>query len=332
MSELEFNGEIYNDDRLVVYYVGICTVQESEDLISSTIYHNETPDDYKWCVVALRNVARYRAARVDHFDTEREARLFAMQMEPLTPLISLGGRPPAPAPSYEDFVAWKEKHHLKEYDYKKMFPQEMLSNNQLNEMIYQKIVDSSKQILQTGVIFAQGMGVKQNLPEAVKWFRKAANLGNAEAQFNLGVMYANGQSVKQDYAEAEKWYRKAAALGNTAAQFNLGNMYAFGRGVKQDYSEVVQWYRKAAAQGDADAQCNLSVMYANGQGVKQDYAEGVKWLRKAAEQGHVNAQANLGRMYAFGQGVKQDYAEAKKWYRKAAEQGDAKAQKALYDL
>lgn len=40
--------------------------------------------------------------------------------------------------------------------------------------------------------------------------RKAADQGDASAQYNLGVMYVNGEGVTQDYKQAAKWYRKAA--------------------------------------------------------------------------------------------------------------------------
>ena len=46
--------------------------------------------------------------------------------------------------------------------------------------------------------------------EAVKWWRKAAEQGHAQGQYNLAVMYGDGKGVSQDYAEAVKWYRKAA--------------------------------------------------------------------------------------------------------------------------
>ena len=36
-------------------------------------------------------------------------------------------------------------------------------------------------------------GVPQNYAEALKWYRLAADQGDADAQYNLGVMYANGQ-------------------------------------------------------------------------------------------------------------------------------------------
>ena len=43
--------------------------------------------------------------------------------------------------------------------------------------------------------------------------RKAAEQGIAEAQSNLGLMYSDGLGVKQDYTEAAKWFRKAAEQG-----------------------------------------------------------------------------------------------------------------------
>ena len=48
--------------------------------------------------------------------------------------------------------------------------------------------------------------------------RKAAEQGNADAQFNLGLMYFEGEEVSQDDAEAVEWWRKAAEQGLAAAQ------------------------------------------------------------------------------------------------------------------
>ena len=41
--------------------------------------------------------------------------------------------------------------------------------------------------------------------------RRAADQGDASAQFNLGLMYATGRGVPQDAVEAVAWYRQAAA-------------------------------------------------------------------------------------------------------------------------
>ena len=67
----------------------------------------------------------------------------------------------------------------------------------------------------------------------MKWYRLAAEQGNASAQYNLGVRYANGEGVPQDDAEAVKWYRLAAEQGDASAQYNLGVRHANGEGVPQ---------------------------------------------------------------------------------------------------
>jgi len=63
------------------------------------------------------------------------------------------------------------------------------------------------------------------LDEAVTWFRKAAEQGLADAQFNLALMYWKGYGLPQDYIKAVAWYQKAARQGFTNAQYNLGVMY-----------------------------------------------------------------------------------------------------------
>ena len=73
------------------------------------------------------------------------------------------------------------------------------------------------------------------------------------AQNNLGLMFELGQGVTRDYAEAARWYRKAAEQGEALAQDNLGRMYEQGRGVTQDYVLAHMWHNLAAAQGDDDA-------------------------------------------------------------------------------
>ncbi len=134
-----------------------------------------------------------------------------------------------------------------------------------------------------------------------------------KAQATLGFLYGEGLGVPQDYTEAVRWYRKAADQGEAYAQNKLGNRYRLGQGVPQDHVEAVTWYRLAAEQGHAGAQNNLGVMYDDGKGVLQDYAEAVKWYRLAAEQGYASSLFNLGAKYGLGQGVPQDYVLAHTW-------------------
>jgi len=47
----------------------------------------------------------------------------------------------------------------------------------------------------------------------LKWFRKAAEQGDAVAQSNLGFMYHQGLGVQQDFIQAYVWLGFAAAGG-----------------------------------------------------------------------------------------------------------------------
>jgi TPR repeat protein len=93
-----------------------------------------------------------------------------------------------------------------------------------------------------------------------------------------------GEGVTKDPVEAVKWYRKAAEQGNASAQFNLGECFMNGRGVAKDPVEAVKWYHMASEQGHADTEYNFGVCQ-NSEGVAKDPVEVVKWYRKAAEQG-----------------------------------------------
>jgi len=176
-------------------------------------------------------------------------------------------------------------------------------------------------------MYSKGEGVAQDYNEAVRWYRKAANQGDAIAQYNYGAMYDNGEGVAQDYTEAAQWYRKAADQDHANAQCNLGLMYSKGEGVAQDYNEAVRLYRRAAHQGMADAQYNLGIMYrdSGNEGVAQDYNESVRWHRKAADQGNAKAQLDLGNIYFNGDGVARDLKQARSLFLAAEAQGNEKA-------
>ena len=64
-------------------------------------------------------------------------------------------------------------------------------------------------------------GVPQDAVEAMKWIRKAAEQGHADAQFNLGAIYANGEGIPEDYVEAYAWWSVAATNGNKLAKQDL---------------------------------------------------------------------------------------------------------------
>jgi TPR repeat protein len=136
--------------------------------------------------------------------------------------------------------------------------------------------------------------------DALRFFSRAADRGEAGAQFAMGLMLANGLGVDKDYAKALDWFRKAAAQGNSDAQTNIGYLYANGWGVPQDYQKSMEWYRKAADAGDSTAQYNLAMQYLDGDGTPKNPAEAAKWLSKAAAGGDEDAKKVLAEMQQAG--------------------------------
>ncbi len=70
--------------------------------------------------------------------------------------------------------------------------------------------------------------------QANAWYRKAAEQGNADAQYAIGYSYANGRAMDVDNEQAVGWYQKSAAHGQPQAQYALGYMYSHGFGVRED--------------------------------------------------------------------------------------------------
>ena len=69
----------------------------------------------------------------------------------------------------------------------------------------------------------------------------------------LAVLYAEGVDGAADYRAAAEWFRKGADRGVADSQYNLGILYARGIGVEQNLAESFKWFSLAAAQGDIDA-------------------------------------------------------------------------------
>lgn len=96
---------------------------------------------------------------------------------------------------------------------------------------------------------------------------------------------------------AAEWYRRAAEQGHPDAQYNLGFMYLLGEGVPSDADEGLRLLRRAADQEAESAFRLLADVYRNGYyGVPLDLAEATRWdeRSKLAEQKRAARQAEAG--------------------------------------
>jgi TPR repeat protein len=59
-------------------------------------------------------------------------------------------------------------------------------------------------------------------PEAFQWYQKAADQNHRLAQFNLGQMFAHGHGIPKSDSMAVMWIKRAAQGGDAGAQFEMG--------------------------------------------------------------------------------------------------------------
>lgn len=164
-------------------------------------------------------------------------------------------------------------------------------------------------------------GTEGDPAEAAACFRKAAEAGHAEAQYELGVLLQEGKGVPENIGEAVTWFERAAGQGVAWAQYRLGYLCHNGApGVSQDVGRAAKFYRLAAEQGVAAAQNNLGLLYRLGFGVEQDMIQAMLWYGKAADQNFVLSIRNLAEIHRFGLGeIPKNLAESRRRYRQLAE-------------
>ena len=161
--------------------------------------------------------------------------------------------------------------------------------------------------------------------EAFGWFSKAASGGHAQANQELAELLQ-----KSGHTIARALQKRAADQGNAQAQYALGRMHAMGEGVPVNWQVASQYYLAAAENGNVDAEFELALAMKSGQGLQQDLERAVLLLQRAARQGHAAAQWRLGEIYASGgPGIEIDVPRATAFCRKAANAGFAPAQATL---
>src|SRR3546814_16312638 len=72
-------------------------------------------------------------------------------------------------------------------------------------------------------------GGTQDSAAAASWFRKAAQRGVVDSQYNLGQLYQAGSGVPRDLAQAYKWFSIAASDGDGPSRAAAVDLAEIGR-------------------------------------------------------------------------------------------------------
>ena len=95
-----------------------------------------------------------------------------------------------------------------------------------------------------------------DLKTAVKWFRKAAEADDADALIQLGIHYYWGKGVRKNPTAAVQCFRTAtkakniSGFGRDDAFFFLGIAYHEGRGVRASMPNARRFLKRANVDGD----------------------------------------------------------------------------------
>jgi TPR repeat protein len=95
-----------------------------------------------------------------------------------------------------------------------------------------------------------------DLKTAFKWFRKAAGAGDGDALIQLGIHYYWGKGVRRNPRAAVRCFRAAkkvknvSGMGRDDAYFFLGIAYREGRGVRASIPNARKFFKQANIDGD----------------------------------------------------------------------------------
>lgn len=146
--------------------------------------------------------------------------------------------------------------------------------------------------------------------QRLTFLRSAADVGDAEASYELGKTYSRGEGVEQSDTRALEWWRKSASQHHVPAYMQIANAYRFGNGVPRDAGEAMVWLTKAAEAGDLKAQ-NILLEITGSE-------KRFETLLARAEDGHPAFQIEVADSYRFGIDVPKDIDLAIRMYERAA--------------
>jgi len=128
-----------------------------------------------------------------------------------------------------------------------------LHNDSLNEEIaklYTQAADLGYAPAQNAIgdCYYDGKGVEKSIEKAFEWYKKAADQGLCEAQYNLARLF------ERHYKKlAFIWMKRASDQSHVKALYKVGEYYEFGRGVESDYELARKAYSKAEEKGHEGA-------------------------------------------------------------------------------
>lgn len=231
-----------------------------------------------------------------------------------------------------------------------------LNHKNLKESLTYYLKSAEKNCL-TGLVNAgfllqnceEGDGIQSNPIEAVRLFKKAAEMGNPIGLFHYGEALLSGEGVEQNSEEAIKMFQMAADKGDSDSMVELGNLYEIGEGFKRNPQKALRLYKKAAEMENSEGMAHyamLSEKYVTkiqnraflnqiGEDVEEDEIQdnenndvesenidelqelSMNFLKSAVDNENINAISLYGEHLLHGIKMQHDYELAIRYFKKA---------------
>ena len=109
--------------------------------------------------------------------------------------------------------------------------------------------------------YALGEGVAKNETTAFELYSQSASIGNVDALDIMGDYYYSGRRpCVQDYEAAVRFFKEACALRNAEATYKLGFCYEHGQGVRSKKNLATALYIISASLGSSVAKARATTM------------------------------------------------------------------------
>ena len=139
---------------------------------------------------------------------------------------------------------------------------------------------------------------------AMSYYRKAAEAGYIPAQTRLAYLLDKSENNE----EAIKWYQKAVEQGDAEAEHGLAGMYISADGIAQNSAEALRLFTSSANKAYPPAIHVMATAYEKGElGLRVDYELSREWLEKGMQLNDFWSIKRLAQAYANGElGLKID--------------------------
>lgn len=148
------------------------------------------------------------------------------------------------------------------------------------------------------LVFGGWRGPKRDIALAFRWFKTAADQGNAEGLFQLGLLYLLGHYVEQNIQVGCQLMEDAGEKGLGHAQISLAVIYSEGEYIDPDPDRASYWFRKGDEQitkeFEAETLVCLGIVHREGWGTAPNNILAYKWFKLAEHKDHRQFRAKFG--------------------------------------